>query len=67
MVMFWYYISAFCDVIYNTRINWIEGSTITFTITNLLPFISCFIITIFRYLGKCPYFGFLYKVSQWLM
>ena len=67
IVIFWYYISAFCDVMYNTRINWIEGSTITFTITNLLPFISCFIITIFRYLGKCPYFGFLYKVSQWLM
>ena len=67
IVIFWYYISAFCDVMYNTRINWIEGTTITFTITNLLPFISCFIIAIFRYLGKCPYFGFLYKVSQWLI
>jgi hypothetical protein len=67
IIIFWYYISAFCDVMYNTRINWIEGSTITFTITNLLPFISCFIITIFRYLGKYPYFGFLYKISQLIM
>ena len=67
IIIFWYYISAFCDVMYNTRINWIEGTTITFIITNLLPFISCFIITIFRYLGKYPYFGFLYKISQLIM
>ena len=67
ILTFWYYISAFCDVMYNTRINWIEGTTITFFIMNTLPFISCFIITFFRYLGKGRYFGFLYKLSQWIM
>ena len=67
ILTFWYYISAFCDVMYNTRINWIEGTTITFFIMNTLPFISCLIITFFRYLGKGKYFGFLYKLSQWIM
>ena len=28
---------------------------------------SCLIITFFRYLGKGKYFGFLYKLSQWIM
>ena len=35
MFVFWYYISAFCDVYYNSRINWLEGSIITYLLGSL--------------------------------
>ncbi len=67
MVIFWYFCCAFCDVKYNTRINWIEGSIITFSIINCLPFLFCGITTILRFIGlKCKYLGFFYRVSQWI-
>ena len=67
MAIFWYFCCAFCDVKYNTRINWLEGSIITFSIINCLPFLFCAITTIFRFIGlKCKYLGFFYRVSQWI-
>ena len=65
MGVFWYYISAFCNVYYNSRINWLEGSIITYTLTNVSPFISSFLISSFRFIGmKVHFLSFFYKLSQ---
>ena len=65
MGVFWYYISAFCVVKYNSRINWLVGSIITFAITNIIPFISSFLIAGFRFIGlKVFWLDGLYKLSQ---
>lgn len=65
LLVFWYYISIFCIVKYNSRINWIEGSLITLAITNVLPFITSGLIAILRYAGmRCTWLGGLYKLSQ---
>lgn len=65
MFVFWYYISAFCDVYYNSRINWLEGSIITYLLGNISPFISSILITSFRYIGmRFKYLSFFYLLSQ---
>lgn len=65
MGVFWYYISAFCVVKYNSRINWLVGSIITFLITIIIPFISSFLIPGFRFIGlKVPWLDGFYKLSQ---
>ena len=68
MILFWYYTSAFCDVYYNSRINWLEGSIFTFLITNVFIFIYCFLIAVLRYIGlRFSYMILFYKVSQMLI
>ena len=68
MFIFWYFLSAFSVVKYNSRINWIVGGLVTFSITNCFPFLTCLIITAFRFLGmKTNCCGFFYRLSQWLM
>ena len=65
MGVFWYYISAFCNVYYNSRINWLEGSIITYTLTNVSPFISSVLISSFQFIGmKVHFLSFFYKLSQ---
>ena len=65
MGVFWYYISVFCVVKYNSRINWLVGSIITFAITNIIPFISSVLIAGFRFIGlKVFWLDGLYKLSQ---
>ena len=67
MAIFWYFCCAFCDVKYNSRINWLEGSIITFSIVNCFPFFMCFISTCFRYIGlKFNYLGIFYRIGQWI-
>ena len=68
MIIFWYFCWSFSDVKYNSRINWFEGSIITFFITNCIPFLTCLIISLFRFIGlKIKCCGFLYRLSQWFM
>ena len=68
MILFCYYTSAFCDVYYNSRINWLEGSIFTFLITNVFIFIYCFLIAVLRYIGlRFSYMILFYKVSQMLI
>lgn len=65
MFVFWYYTSAFCDVYYNSRINWLEGSIITYLLGNISPLISSILITSFRYIGmRFKYLSFFYLLSQ---
>lgn len=67
MGVFWYYTSAFCNVYYNSRINWLEGSIFTFLITNVFFVIYCFIVAVLRYLGlRYKWLTLLYKLSQFL-
>ena len=67
MILYWYYTSAFCNVYYNSRRNWIEGSIFTFLITNVFIFIYCFLIAVLRYLGlRFRYLILLYKLGQLL-
>ena len=68
MFLFWYFLSAFCVVKYNSRFNWLVGGLITFFITNCFPFLTCLLITSLRFLGmKIKCCGFFYRLSQWLM
>ena len=67
MGIFWYYCCAFCDVKYNSRINWLEGSLITFSIVNCFPFFICSISTFFRFIGlKISFLGIFYRIGQWI-
>ncbi len=67
MIIFWYFCCAFWDVKYNSRINWLERSIITFSIVNCLPFIFWAITAGFRFMGmKFKYLGIFYRISQWI-
>ena len=67
MGIFWYYCCAFCDVKYNSRINWLEGSLITFSIVNCFHFFICSISTFFRFIGlKISFLGIFYRIGQWI-
>ena len=51
-----------------SRVNWLEGSIITFLITELIPVFIALLCTCFRYLGmKWKYGGIFYKFSQFLL
>ena len=68
LFIFWYYISSFCAVMKGSRVNWLEGSIITFLITELIPVFIALLCTCFRYLGmKWKYGGIFYKFSQFLL
>ena len=57
---FWYYLSAFCAIYYNTQFILIKDSLISFTFNLIYPFIFYLIPGIFRIIGlkykiKCQY------------
>ena len=49
LTIFWYYISVFCAVYKNTQLFLIKDSLISYSISMILPFITCLISPIFRY------------------
>ena len=58
--IFLYYVTAFCAVYQNSKINWVFGCFETIAIDIIFPFIYCLIISSFRYMGirkksKCLY------------
>lgn len=66
--VFWYYTSAFANIYYNSRINWIEGGLITFLLTNIFSFLYCLLIAVLRFVGlKCNYCKCCYQISQLLL
>ena len=50
LTIFWYYISVFCAVYKNTQLFLIKDSLISYSISMILPFITCLISPIFRYI-----------------
>ena len=69
LFLFWYYVSSFCNVMMGSRRNWLEGSLITYSITELIPVFICLLCTCLRFLGwKCRCGGgIIYKLSQFLL
>lgn len=66
--IFWYYTSAFANIYYNSRINWIEGGLITFLLTNIFSFFYCLLVAILRFAGlKFKYCKCFYQISQLLL
>ena len=62
--IFLYYVTAFCAVYQNTRINWIFGCFETIAIDFIFPFIYCIFLVSFRYLGIRKSSKCLYKTSN---
>ena len=59
-LVFWYYLSAFCSIYYNTQIPLIKDNFISFSISLLYPFVLDLLPGIFRIIGlrnkiKCIY------------
>ena len=59
-VYFWYYLSAFCTIYYNSQIVLIKDILISFILSLIYPFIFYLIPGIFRIIGlryqiKCQY------------
>ena len=64
LFLFWYYLSCFCVIYYNTQLYIIKNTLISFFISLIYPFIFYLLPGIFRYSalrkpGEC-----LYKISQ---
>ena len=69
LFLFWYYVSSFCNVMMGSRRNWLEGSLITYSITEFIPAFICLLCACLRFLGwyiRCGG-GFFYKISQLLL
>ena len=65
-ILFWYYLSCFCNVYKNTQIDWLKSSLITIFIIEILPFFLVLLITILRFVGMKFKLESLYKTSQCL-
>ena len=67
MLLFWYYVSAFCNCYPNTVSSWIVSCFVTWGVLIILPFILCFVCAVLRFIGlKCKSEMF-YKLSMCLM
>jgi hypothetical protein len=53
LIVFWYFVSAFCIIYSNTQWIIIKDTLISFAIGFIYPFFLCFIPTIFRNCGLC--------------
>ena len=49
LFIFWYYISCFCAVYYNTQILLIEDTLISFALSFIYPIFTCIIPSILRF------------------
>lgn len=66
MLLFWYYVSAFCFCYKNTQMSWLIGGLITWGITLIFPFFLCLLIAAFRFLGLKYKMESAFKVSACL-
>ena len=66
MCLFWYYVSAFCYCYQNSQIGWLTGGLITWGITLVFPFLLCFLIAVFRYIGIKYKMDAAYRISSCL-
>ena len=64
LFIFWYYLTAFCGVYYNTQIPLIKDTCISFLTSILYPFILDLIPGIFRIISLRYKIKFLYIVSN---
>ena len=64
ILLFWYYVSAFCAIFKNSQKNYLIDFFVCFIVCNLWPFITCWIPTIL--IRKALYNSneCLYKLSQ---
>ena len=56
LLFYFYYCGCFCAVYYNNQLFWLYGTLISFSFNLILPFITCFISSILRYISiyyKC--------------
>ena len=66
MLIFWYYVCAFCNCYPNTATKWMTSSFITWGVILLFPFLLCLAITILRYLGLRYKSEVCYRISNCL-
>ena len=67
MMMFWYYVSAFCNCYPNTVGSWIVSCFVTLGILEILPFVLCLVCAILRFIGLRCKSEMFYKLSMCLM
>jgi hypothetical protein len=65
-ILFWYYLSCFCNVYKNTQLDWLKSSLFTIFIIEIFPFFLVLLIAIFRFIGMKYKLQSLYKTSQCL-
>ena len=63
MILFLDFLSLFCYVYYNSIIDWVLGSLITWIIIQIFPFIGVLIVTCFRFIGLKYQSECCYKIS----
>lgn len=65
MLMFWYYVSAFCSVYQNNKAPLLEGCLITFFFCTIWQIVLAFLITLIRYIGLKCNISCLYTLSTY--
>ena len=65
-IFFLYYITAFCAVYQNSQYYWLYGCLESLFLDMLSPFITCIILTSFRYFGLIKHSSFFYSLASFL-
>lgn len=67
MLLFWYYVSAFCAVYRKTQVPWLQGCLITFIFSIIIQCFYSMIITLLRYLGIKGKISCCYTISTYML
>ena len=66
LIVFWYYLAAFCAVYKNTQKHLFKDTAMSFVMSMIYPFIICFFASIFRYFSLKRKSKCLYIISRFI-